>query len=162
MCQDVNVSSVRNLGAKNAKGSIYAFIDADCAADFSWIQNAVNLIQETLCICGSRCRVPADGTWVERAWFGAIPTERYEAVYINSGNLVVPASIYNSLGGFNQKLVSGEDYEFCLRASNQVRIISDPGIGVVHYGYPKTLRQFFPENLAWHWSLWRGSLQLVR
>jgi len=145
----VNVSGVRNLGAKKANGSIYAFIDADCAADFSWIQNAVRLIQATPCICGSRCRVPADGAWVERAWFGSIPTERYEAVYLNSGNLVVPASIFNSLGGFNEKLVTGEDYEFCLRASKQVRIISDPGIGVVHYGYPKNLRQFFLREV-WH------------
>ena len=147
--QGVHVSAVRNFGAQNARGSIYAFIDADCAADFSWIQNAVNLIQETLCICGSRCRVPANGTWVERAWFGAIPTERYEAVYINSGNLVVPASIFNSLGGFNEKLVTGEDYEFCLRASNHVRIISDPGVGVAHYGYPKTPRQFVLREV-WH------------
>jgi glycosyltransferase involved in cell wall biosynthesis len=147
--QGVHVSAVRNFGAKNARGSIYAFIDADCAADFSWIENAVNLIQETLCICGSRCRVPADGTWVERAWFGGISTERYEAVYINSGNLVVPASIFNSLGGFNANLVTGEDYEFCLRAGNHVRIISDPGIGVVHYGYPKTLRQFVLREV-WH------------
>jgi glycosyltransferase involved in cell wall biosynthesis len=53
--EGVHVSAVRNFGAKNARGSIYAFIDADCVADFSWIQNAVNLIQETLCICGSRC-----------------------------------------------------------------------------------------------------------
>ena len=145
----VHVSAVRNFGAKNARGSIYAFIDADCVADFAWIQSAVNLIQETLCICGSRCRVPVDGTWVERAWFGAIPTTRYEAVYLNSGNLIVPVSIFNFLGGFNEKLVTGEDYEFCLRASNHTRIISDPGIGVVHYGYPKTLRQFVLREV-WH------------
>jgi GT2 family glycosyltransferase len=93
--------------------------------------------------------VPADGTWVERAWFGAIPTKRYEVVYINSGNLVVPASIFNSLGGFNEKLVTGEDYEFCLRASDHARIISDPGVGVAHYGYPKTLRQFVFREV-WH------------
>ena len=145
----VNVSSVRNLGAKNAKGSIYAFIDADCVADSSWVQNAVNLINKEPCITGSRCRVPADGTWVERAWFGHMAMKRYEVVYINSGNLVVPAAIYNSLGGFNQKLISGEDYEFCLRASKRIRIISDPGVGVVHYGYPKTLRQFFSREI-WH------------
>ncbi len=147
--EGVHVSAVRNFGAKNARGSIYAFIDADCVADFSWVQNAVNLIQEALCICGSRCRVPADGTWVQRAWFGAIPTTRYEAVYINSGNLVVPASIFNSLGGFNEKLVTGEDYEFCFRASNLTRIISDPVVGVAHYGYPKTLRQFVLREV-WH------------
>ncbi len=147
--QGVHVSGVRNFGAKNARGSIYAFIDADCVADFSWIHNAVNLIKETLCVCGSRCRVPANGTWVEQAWFGAIPAERYEPAYINSGNLVAPASIFNSLGGFNEKLISGEDYEFCLRASSHVRIISDPGVGVTHYGYPKTLRQFVLREV-WH------------
>lgn len=146
---DVNVSSVRNFGAKKARGSIYAFIDADCVADSSWVQNAVNRISKGPCITGSRCRVPADGTWVERAWFGEMATDRYESVYINSGNLVVPASIFNSIGGFNEKLVSGEDYEFCLRASKRTRIISDPCVGVVHYGYPKTLRQFFPREV-WH------------
>ena len=147
--QGVHVSAVRNFGARNARGSIYAFIDADCVADFSWVKNAVDLIVETLCICGSRCRVPDGGTWVERAWFGDMATERHETVYINSGNLVVPASIFNSLGGFNEKLVSGEDYEFCLRASNHGRIISDPGVGVVHYGYPKTLHQFYSREV-WH------------
>jgi hypothetical protein len=44
---------------------------------------------------------------------------------------------------------TGEDYEFCVRASQAAKIISDDRIHVIHLGNPTTLGQFIRREI-WH------------
>src|SRR3569832_472641 len=145
----VNVSSLRNFGAQKGNGEIYAFIDADCLADAQWIRNAVSFLEGQGCITGSKCQVPLNSGWVEKTWFSQRENEVTEVPYINSGNLIVPANIFKSINGFNESLVTGEDYEFCLRAKRITKVISNDNIRVIHLGNPKTLRQFLKREM-WH------------
>ena len=66
-------------------------------------------------------------------------------------------AVFDSVGGFSETLESGEDSEFCHRLSAEgLRLVSDPGIVVVHHDYPKDLRTLFKKE-AWHsaelWNL---------
>jgi len=158
---DATISALRNYGAKKARGEIYAFIDADCVADKKWLRNAVKLLREEPCITGSKYDIPDNAVWIERAWYAQRPSGKIEVTYINSGNLIVPADIFAKTAGFNEKLITGEDYEFCSRAGRVARILSDDSIRVVHLGNPRTLRQFFRREI-WHGLGAFGSLQMKK
>jgi len=156
---NLTIAGLRNYGASKALGEIYAFIDADCVADKDWLLNAVTLIKKRRCITGSKYLVPQNSTWLEKAWFSQRPKGRIEVPYINSGNLLVPEFIFKKVGGFKESLKTGEDYEFCVRASKEVKIISDENIKVTHLGNPKTIRQFIKREI-WHGIGALGSLKI--
>jgi glycosyltransferase involved in cell wall biosynthesis len=149
ICRGVNVSALRNYGAKKATGEIYAFIDADCVASTNWLLNAVNALREDLWLTGSKVKIPQDAAWIEKAWFHGNESGRNEVNYINSANMIVRAEGFKKIGGFNESLTAGEDSEFCIRAKRFTKIISDGSIEVTHLGNPKTLRQFLKREI-WH------------
>ena len=149
ICPEINVGEMRNHGAKNARGDIYAFIDADCVADKEWLSNAVGLIKEKYCITGSKVDIPCNSAWIEKAWYPNKKIGKTNTSYINSGNMIVPAKLFKKLNGFNTILSSGEDAEICYRAKKFTEIISDPKIKVTHYGNPKNMRQFLKREI-WH------------
>jgi glycosyltransferase involved in cell wall biosynthesis len=149
ICRGVNISALRNYGAKKAAGDIYAFIDADCIPAKNWLLSAVKLLAEDWCITGSKVKIPPGAGWIERAWFYGNESGRKEVRYINSANMIVPAEIFKRIGGFNESLRTGEDSEFCIRARRFAKIISDGSIEVVHLGNPRTLGQFFKREI-WH------------
>jgi glycosyltransferase involved in cell wall biosynthesis len=146
---ELNVSELRNYGASNAKGMIYAFIDGDCVADTEWLFYATKSIKKEMCVTGADCQISPEATWVENSWGSQMLHGRREATHIGTANLIVPADIFNKLGGFDAKLKTGEDYEFSVRARNLAKIISDDRIKVTHYGNPKTIRQFIKREI-WH------------
>lgn len=145
----VTVSALRNFGSQKAKGEIYAFIDADCVADRDWLSSAVLSLKKDLCITGAEVRIPPEARWIERSWFSRKNAARQDVSHINSANLIVTAEVFNRVGGFNEALVTGEDYEFSMRARKFVKVISDDTIRVTHYGNPKTLLQFLRREI-WH------------
>jgi len=149
LCPNINVSGLRNYGAKKAKGKVYAFIDADCIPDKEWISNAVIALDIETCVTGSDCRIPPEAKWVEKSWGLQILHGRCEVTHINTGNLIVPADIFNKIGGFEEDLKSGEDYEFAMRSKSVTKVIHDDRIKVTHYGNPKTLSQFIKREI-WH------------
>lgn len=144
-----NISTLRNFGANHARGEILAFIDADCIADKNWLGNAVNSFKKDHCITGSDVSIPDNALWIERAWFSQGNSGRQKASHINSANLIVPSDIFKNIGGFNETLSTGEDYEFSMRAKKVVEVISDDSIKVTHLGNPKTLKQFLKREI-WH------------
>jgi glycosyltransferase involved in cell wall biosynthesis len=154
----LNVSELRNYGAKQAKGKIYAFIDGDCVADTEWLNYAIMSIKEDVCVTGADCRISPEATWVENAWGSQLLQGRVEVTHIGAANLIVPADIFNKIGGFEAKLKTGEDYEFSVRARSIAKIISDDRITVTHYGNPKTIRQFIKREI-WHGLGAFGSLK---
>jgi Glycosyl transferase family 2 len=145
----VSVAALRNAGTAAASGAVLAFLDADCVPARDWLMNAVRSLHEGAGVTGCRVAVPEGGTWVERAWFGLPPVGRREVPYINSGNLIVDRKVFEQVGGFDETLVSGEDSDFCRRATAIAAIVADDRIQAVHLGNPKTLGQFLRREI-WH------------
>jgi glycosyltransferase involved in cell wall biosynthesis len=147
-----NVSAVRNFGAQHAKGDILAFIDSDCLVQSGWRSASLRKLHgsdESIVATGSKCFVPKDVPWFTRTWFAQRRPDG-DVIYINSGNFIIKKSVFQSIKGFNDTLVTGEDSEICLRLRQAgYRVVEDAAIAVVHLGNPKTLTAFFQQQ-KWH------------
>ena len=148
----VNISALRNLGAQSARGEILAFLDADCLAPESWLENATRyLLAQPECIVGSRYSIPVDSRWVGRSWYGVgyAPIDG-DVAYVPSGDLFIRRSTFLRVGGFDERLATSEDCEFCFRARAAgvaVRAVSE--LAVIHLGTPQTVLQFYCKH-RWH------------
>lgn len=154
----LTVADLRNLGAREAVGEIYAFIDADCVAGMDWLKNAIDVFKQEECVTGSKYDIPLDARWIEKVWFSQKPRGRAEVAYINSGNMIIPEKVFNKIGGFDESLITGEDYDLCLRAKKFTKIFSDDSVKVIHLGNPKTLASFLKREI-WHGLGSFGSLK---
>jgi glycosyltransferase involved in cell wall biosynthesis len=148
----VTISALRNLSAQAAQGEFLAFLDADCLVPDGWLQAALRHIEDpTNRIVGSRYAIPADSSWIGRAWYGVgyAPADG-EVAYVPSGDLIVSRATFLQLGGFNEGLATSEDCEFCLRARNAgVPVQAVAELAVTHLGTPQTIRQFYGKH-RWH------------
>lgn len=147
------IASLRNWGARMAKGDILIFLDADVSLTELWQRRwpAVErmLTDRPRTITGSHCSAPADGGILETNWFRNFATQQ-NAAHIGTGHLVVPSETFRDIGGFDETLETGEDYEFCRRAvARGVTILNDPQLEVVHRDFPVNLRSFVRRE-AWH------------
>jgi len=148
----VNISALRNFGAKMARGEIYAFVDSDCLVSKDWLNNALihlkNLKKNTVAAAGCYYDIPPDASWVEKSWFFLKDFEAHPVNYLPAGNMIVKKSAFRKVGGFNENLITGEDSEFCRRLREiGYTIISDKKIRAIHLGNPKTLYAFFKKEI---------------
>ncbi|HSS20826.1 MAG TPA: glycosyltransferase family 2 protein [Pyrinomonadaceae bacterium] len=126
-----NIPSALNLGIAAARGDIIARMDAHAAPSSGYIRRCVDVLSEgNAAVVGMPCRVrPADQSAVARAIaigvshpFG-IGDAKYrlgtEGKLQESVDTVAFAcfrkSLWSELGGFDEKLLTNEDYDFNYR-----------------------------------------------
>ncbi len=151
-CPEGKVGGLRNLGAARARGRYLSFIDADCVVGEGYFFDALRVLSETgAAVTGSLYALPDAPHWTERVWFPlhSLAEDGWTS-YLNAGNLFCERSAFDSVGGFDATLESGEDTELCqrLRASG-LRIYSSVRVRAVHLGNPKSLRAFYRKQV-WH------------
>lgn len=144
-----SVSTARNFGYEKSSGRILAFIDADVVITGTWVEEIKKQLQEIFSrpvVTGCQYSIRKDPSWIESNWFSCINSN-----HINGGNLIVSKSAFEYLGGFNDKLKTGEDVEFCNRSKNHNEILykQNEGFVAVHLGYPRDLAHFVRRE-AWH------------
>lgn len=154
---DLNVAGLRNFGAKNSQNDILAFVDADCLVDKDWLKNAAEYVSdERVVIWGSPPVPPEKCTWVQEAWF--LVRKKVENIqtveWLETMNLFIRKKDFMAVAGFNQDLETCEDVDFCYRAAQNRRIVSDCRIKVIHLGEAATVKHFFQKEL------WRGKSNL--
>jgi len=158
----VNISALRNLGVSKAKGSLVAFIDSDCIISKDWIASAIKIADNNpnnLGAAGYPYSLPDDPSWLERAWDTTVHARRKEKNFLSAGNILMRRSTFIRLGGFDEKMVTGEDYELCQRIRKAgLTIIFSPHLRAVHLGNPKSVYQLFKKEL-WYGKGMFGTLR---
>lgn len=147
--QGGTISKSRNMGAHAASGEVLVFIDADVSLSPDWGQKIFRVLKyadlSTMPITGSRCKTCNNGL-LDQYWFSRLKS----GSYINSGHLVCSHKVFSLLGGFDEKLETGEDYEFCKRASRRgMKIVPDDNLIAYHRCYPATVKAFILRE-SWH------------
>lgn len=145
-----HISGLRNFGARVARGEVFAFLDADCAAPLDWLTRGASLC-DSRCITGAFYAIPPQSSWIGRIWYGHEKAEKSGAVsYVPSGSLFVAAESFTELDGFDESLETNEDYEFCQRAlQHGFEVTARPELAVTHFGTPQTLGAFYKKH-HWH------------
>ena len=154
---DVTISQLRNFGSSQSTGRILAFLDADCTVAENWLKEAARYLDDTAMACfGSPPVVPADATWVQQAWFQVRRKKQQveEVAWLESMNMFVRRDHFLEVGGFNEDLITCEDYDLSLRLQKYGPIIADQRLLAVHHGEAATLGHFFRKER------WRGTSNL--
>jgi glycosyltransferase involved in cell wall biosynthesis len=157
LAPEVTVSTLRNLGAKEAKGDVLAFIDADCTVAETWFEALEPYLDNHSVICfGSPPTIPEKATWVQSCWYQIrrknAPTE--EAVtteWLESMNMFVRRDVFWKIGGFDEDMITCEDYDLCMRLQGHGSLLSDSRIVAIHHGEASTTGNFYKKER------WRGS-----
>ena len=147
------IAHVRNTGAKLASARILAFVDSDCVVPPNYFATLEAIIRDRrVAATGFEVGVPDAGTWVERVWQRL--HDRGDAGprhYVNAASFSVTREAFEAVGGFNERLITGEDTDICLRLrSAGFEIWAAPALRVIHLDNPRTLAAFFRKEL------WRG------
>lgn len=123
-------AAVRNRGAKEAKGELLVFFDDD-------MRPVPRCVEAHLChhqksrdsiLVGSQLEDPdvmqteiqKYKAFLSRKW--AKPLEVQEgslpksALYLTAANFSIPQKIFNTLGGFDERLTDAEDFDLAVRA----------------------------------------------
>jgi glycosyltransferase involved in cell wall biosynthesis len=146
------ISTARNRGAALASGRMFAFLDADVLVTPSWVAAMKRKLEATApggdYFGGFPFDIPEKASLIERAWFLASSLGRPS--YVGSANLVVSASVFHRIQGFNESLKTAEDVDFGHRAVRSGQHIDfDPAFHAIHLGFPRTLRHFVKREM-WH------------
>lgn len=117
--------AARNAGIDLSKGTILGFTDSDCIPEKDWISNAVTYLNTNPDVS----RIAGN---IEIFYKSGSPTpaELYEKVYAFkqeeivklglsvTGNMFSYKLVFDSVGKFNETLLSGGDYEWSRRAQD--------------------------------------------
>lgn len=116
-------SSARNLGVKNARAEIIAFIDSDCIASERWIEEIVKGYGDNKVagIGGTIVATPSDGKMSQYCAYTKMnekpKIDKTGIVYLITGNASFRKSCLNLVGGFDERydFPGGEDPDLCYR-----------------------------------------------
>ena len=148
----VTISALRNAGARAGTGTLIAFVDADCLVPDDYLVSADAAMQDpAIAACGSRYLLPDSPHWVERVWQNLHEQPgQSNVIYLPAGNFVVRRTAFESVGGFREDLVTGEDADLGLRMTERGLITrSTPTVWVRHLGNPKSISAFYRKQ-RWH------------
>ena len=150
------IGSVRNAGLAAAKGEFVAYVDGDCSVPATWLQAAIGLLRsdESIGAVGGPCLSPPDGTWVERS-IAPSATESGSARRVKAiatSSFIARTSLLRDIGGFDERLISGEDDDMSNRIrSRGLALVSTSDCHIVHHGYPQTWQDMLKKEI-WHGS----------
>jgi cellulose synthase/poly-beta-1,6-N-acetylglucosamine synthase-like glycosyltransferase len=148
----------RNLGVKMAEGSVIAFTDGDCVAKPDWLINSVRALSVEIGMVGGPNIIKhfknSDITkaidLVTPTYLGSGGSPQFykinretEVYAVPCCNMVVKRSLFENVGGFNEKLRYNEDSDLCIRIRKKgYKIIYNPKAIIYHFSGIDSYKDF--------------------
>lgn len=153
MGEGLSLGALRNLGVSLTTEDVIVFLDADVALGETWAEGIKplkdKLVHNPEIVSGAWCRVPASDSWIAHTW-AQTDSRSGPVTHIGSGHLVVTRPAFTRIGGFDESLSTGEDYDLCVRASRiGIPVHAFSEFQAFHHGEPQTLRAFVRREF-WH------------
>lgn len=142
----------RDIGARQAKGEVLAFLDDDSYPNKNWLKNAAQIFEGSKLVggvCGPAVTPPKNNLrqkasgYVWSTWLGSGGAGTYRCAVSNrrevddypSVNLLVRKKDFWEVGGFDSHFWPGEDTKLCLDLTQKLgkKIIYDPKVLVFHH-----------------------------
>lgn len=148
------IAGLRNIGAKKSCGEIICFLDADMLVSKTWLKSAVSLFNNKKigCVTGP-LKIPENSSWLVRTWsLNRVYSKTVGKIsWAPSGNMIIRRTSFDTCNGFNENLVTGEDFDFSQRLkANGYLIIFSKDVSAVHTGEYQTISKFIRKER------WRG------
>jgi GT2 family glycosyltransferase len=127
----------RNIGAAEAAGDYFLFIDDDCEPAPDWIeQNIHELEQPKIGAVGGQIAGKSKEFFaqcVDFSSFAFSQVNRRMETPVCSASLAVKRQAYEDAKGFSEELRSGEDIDFCYRLIKMgYKTVYQPAVKVLH------------------------------
>nr|WP_314494406.1 glycosyltransferase [uncultured Pseudomonas sp.] len=159
----LTIGALRNHGAANSQGEWLAFLDADVEVPAHWLVQLLNLHHaQRGDVFALACDTPSEAPWYAQAWqrrtwrSGAAQAR---VQWLTTQNLLMPRCWFERVGGFDERLSTGEDKDFTWRLTQAgARLTSVRAPAVLHWGFEGRWGEWLGKEL------WRqgGHLQLLR
>jgi len=170
----VRPSTKRNIGMKKSQGEIFAFIDSDAYPQPNWLKNAVHYFSasDVGAVTGPNVTPPEDSflqqaggdvlnSYIAMGGFSRryqVTDNDFETADIMSCNFILPRTVAEQLNGFDDSILTGEDYKFGLEIlAKQKKIIYSSAVCVYHHR-----RALFLPHLRQMWNYGRDKGMLMR
>lgn len=143
----INISALRNLGARKSQGRALLFLDADMEPPKEWLAAIDHHLHANGAdVVGFVEKVPASAPWFARVWSDRLRARRnrvMEVDFLPGRNICVKRSWFERVGGFDEDLKTSEDKDFAMRLHRAgAKVLQAPSPNPVHWGYEKTLGEF--------------------
>jgi glycosyltransferase involved in cell wall biosynthesis len=125
LLEEKNIQSsyaARNTGIRNSKGEILAFTDSDCMVSDEWLKSGIQCLQEGAGdIIIGEVKSLSDHKLNIFEKYDKITAFRHSC---KTWNLITPKKVFDKVGFFNERLISGGDTEWGERAKEKGVVIS--------------------------------------
>ena len=148
------IGALRNTGVRHANGEYIVFLDADVSLADAWYEPFLKVLglfdTNPDIITGSRCTAPKFVGWIADSWFWKASPSIHQITHVATGHMITTKALFNKLQGFDERLETGEDFDFCSRAKKTgAEVNLDVSLVAVHYGMPKSVTEFLRREI-WH------------
>ena len=111
--------AARNRAARTARGGVLAFCDSDCLPEPTWLEQGLAALKRAEVVAGEVTFVLPDSPTVWSLLTVDMFLDQERNVLFGRGvtaNLFVRRGLFDELGGFDEALPSGGDYDFVRRS----------------------------------------------
>ena len=129
----------RNYGVKLSKGNIIAFLDDDDIWDKEKIEKQIKLMNSDVGIvyCGMN-RIFEDGSKItvvpNNDYRGNLSKKVFDKIFCTTSMIMMNKKIFNSIGGFDEKLNFWQEYDLLIRACQvtKVNFVAEPLVDIMN------------------------------
>lgn len=147
ICNRVTISRLRNVGAEHGSGKYLYFLDIDIQVPNNLFTVLDGFIEEALYdVVGYVDIAPDVAPWFARTWSlrCLARRENYGPVqWLPGRNIFVSREFFLRVGGFDERLQTGEDKDFVFRLRHAgAKVASDSRLTLFHLGYERTFQEW--------------------